>query len=69
MVDNPEWVELDRQLGELQRRHDDLLKDRTPLHPAVQDLALRIEELQRQMANMPRQIPGKLPSPVGRGAG
>ena len=62
MVENPEWSELDRQLGVLERRHDEMLNDRTPLHPAVQDLALRIEELQRQVANMPRQIPGKLPT-------
>jgi hypothetical protein len=69
MVENPEWGELDRQVGVLQRRHDEMLEDRTSLHPAVQELALQIEELERQMANTPRHIAANLPSPVARGAG
>jgi hypothetical protein len=63
MIDNPEWLDLERQLAELQHRRDNLLADRTPLHPAVQDVTVRIEDLQRQMATISRQIPGKLPSP------
>ena len=64
MVDNPNWVQQDHQLGELRRRRADLLKDRTPLHPAVQDVDRRIEEVGQQLASMPRQIPAE-PKAVG----
>ena len=52
MIDNPQWLDLDRQRAALQRRHDDLLVDRTVLHPAVQDVAVRIEELQRRVEGL-----------------
>jgi hypothetical protein len=66
MVDNPEWVELDGRLQKLQRRHDGLLVDRTPLHPAVQDVAVQIDDLKQQMATIPRQVPGeKAQTPEG----
>ena len=58
MVDNPQWLEIQRQLGQLQRRRDSLLIDRTPLHPAVEDVTVQIKDLQRQIATIPRQIPG-----------
>ena len=67
MVDNPDWVEQNQQLGEMRQRRRALLNDRTPLHPAVQDLDNRIEQLERQMAAIPRQIPagasGAVPAP------
>jgi uncharacterized protein involved in exopolysaccharide biosynthesis len=56
MIDNPKWLDLDRRLGELQRRRDSLLINRTPAHPAVEDVAVQIKDLQRQMAAIPRQI-------------
>jgi hypothetical protein len=36
------------------------LVDRTPLHPAVQELTLRIEDVQAQLSVVARKIPGKL---------
>jgi hypothetical protein len=65
MIDNPQWLDLNRRRADLQQRRDNMLHDRTPLHPAVQDLALRIEDLRRQMEGVPKQIAGKLPSPAG----
>ena len=62
MIDNPEWLDLSYQLSELQRRQENLLINRTPLHPAVQSVVMEIEDLQRQMVDTPRQIPGKLPA-------
>jgi hypothetical protein len=59
MIDNPEWLDLNGQLSELKRRRDNLLVDRTPLHPAVQELDLQMKDLQAQMAAVPRQLAGK----------
>ncbi len=64
MTDNPQWVDLDRQLATLQQRHDQLLTDRTPLHPAVQDLAERITAIKEQLAATPRQVPDTKPRPA-----
>lgn len=69
VIENPEWIDLSRQLGELDRRRDALLVDRTPLHPAVQEVAVQIEGLKREMVFIPRQIAGKLPSPTWKGSG
>jgi hypothetical protein len=57
MVDNPQWIALRQELSELRQRHADLLVKRTPLHPAVQDVARRIASLQQQLAATERQIP------------
>lgn len=57
MIDNPDWVEQNHQLAELQQRRRGLLNERTPLHPAVQDIDNRIEQFERQLAAVPRQIP------------
>ena len=64
MVDNPQWLDLDRQLAAMQQRHDQLLVDRTPFHPAVRELAERIEGVRDQLAATPRQIPDTKPRPV-----
>jgi hypothetical protein len=66
MIDNPQWLELNRRRADLQQRRDNMLHDRTPLHPAVQDLALRIEDLRRQMDGVPKQIANKQASRVDR---
>ncbi|MEN6407527.1 MAG: hypothetical protein ABFC77_13780 [Thermoguttaceae bacterium] len=60
-VDNPRWVELDRQLEQRRQQREQLLKTRTPLHPLVRDIDARIDDLRRKMADVPRQIPGKQP--------
>jgi hypothetical protein len=60
-VENPAWLELDRKLAKLKQSRDRLLVDRTPIHPAVREVADSIEEVQRQMAAVPRQIPNSKP--------
>ena len=56
MIDNPKWLDLNRRLGELQQHRDALLVDRTPVHPAVEDVTVRIKDLKQQIAAVPRQI-------------
>ncbi len=56
MIDNPKWVDLNGRLSKLQRRRESLLIDRTPAHPAVEDVTVQIKDLQRQIATIPRQI-------------
>lgn len=57
MIDNPQWLKLERQLAELQQRYDELLVERTPLHPLVVDLAGRTAGIQEKLAATPRRIP------------
>jgi hypothetical protein len=57
MIDNPQWLALDRQLTKLEQRRDEMLVSRTALHPAVQDIGTRILGVQGQLAATPRQIP------------
>ncbi|MBW3599897.1 MAG: hypothetical protein KY475_21820 [Planctomycetes bacterium] len=55
--ENPEWRELAAALEQLRGRRLTLLVDRMPAHPEVQDVQLRIEEVERQLAEIPRFIP------------
>ena len=57
MIDNPLWLDLQRQVADLERRRDQLLVDRTPLHPSVQEIEGRLAEVKEQFAATPRQIP------------
>ncbi len=57
MVMNPRWLELERQSAELTRRREELMIDRTPLHPAVMEVSDKIVEIERKMADIPREIP------------
>ena len=59
--DNPQWLDLNRQLAALQQRYDQLLADRTPLHPSVQELAGRMAGVKNQLATTPRQVPNTAP--------
>lgn len=59
LSDNPDWVDANRQLKILQQRRADLLVDRTPLHPAVQEVENRIEQLQQRVGSLPRHQPGQ----------
>jgi hypothetical protein len=56
LVDNPEWTDLSERLAVLERRRVELLVDRTPAHPAVQDTEDRIAELKRQLSETPKRI-------------
>lgn len=57
MVTNPRWLELERQSAELIRHREELLDDRTHLHPAVREVSDKIVEIERRMADIPREIP------------
>jgi len=57
MIDNPAWLDLQRQVADLEGRRDQLLIDRTPLHPAVQEIDRRLAEAKEQLAATARQIP------------
>ncbi|MBU4273032.1 MAG: hypothetical protein KKE86_05550 [Planctomycetes bacterium] len=57
MVTNPRWLELERQSVALIKRRKELLDDRTHLHPAVREVSDKIVELERRMADIPREIP------------
>ena len=59
--DNPEWIELSERLAALKRRRTELLTDRTPLHPEVQETDLQIAALKRQLATIPREVSAKPP--------
>ena len=48
MVENPQWTEAARRLTDLEERQRMLLFERTPLHPAVQEIAMRISDVRRK---------------------
>jgi hypothetical protein len=57
MIDNPLWLDLRRQVSDLERRRDQLLEDRTPLHPAVREIEGHLADVKEQLSAAPRQIP------------
>ncbi len=57
MIDNPLWLDLHRQIGELEARREQLLIDRTPRHPAVREIDERLAETTEQLAATARRIP------------
>jgi hypothetical protein len=57
MIDNPQWRQRQLKLAELRRQREQLLVNRTPAHPAVQRIDLRIDEAEEALAAIPRQIP------------
>jgi len=59
MVDNPRWQALQNQLVALQREDEQLRTQRTPLHPAVQEMAARIAGVEKQLAAIPPRIPAR----------
>jgi hypothetical protein len=58
LVDNPDWVALNRQLDELLQQRAKLLVDRTPIHPEVQQVEIRIAEAQQRLSETKRWIAG-----------
>ena len=57
MIDNPQWLELQRRLAEFRQCRQQLLTDRTPLHPAVEEIDVRIADAEKQLTTTQRQIP------------
>ena len=54
-ADNPQWLDLHRRFTDLQRRYDELLVERTVLHPAVVDVALRMATIKEQLDVTPQR--------------
>lgn len=54
--ENPRWVRLTRELEGLRSDLAIMLIERTPAHPAVQDLQRRIRELEIHLKSMPRFV-------------
>ncbi|MBN1395669.1 MAG: hypothetical protein JW959_11650 [Pirellulales bacterium] len=55
-MSNPQWLELEREAAKLIERREQLLSIRTDLHPDVVEVSDRIDELERRMAAIPREI-------------
>lgn len=56
MVENPQWAEAARRLAELEERRRVLLLERTPQHPAVVEIQMRIDDMRREMGPIPAKI-------------
>ena len=67
-IENPRWTETRRRLADLEERRKILLFERTPLHPSVQEIEMRIADVRREMAAIPPTIaqaspPTAVPAP------
>lgn len=60
-VANREWAELSRFRDQLREKRLTLLVERTPAHPEVRDIELRLEELERQLAATPQFVESPQP--------
>lgn len=56
LIENPRWLELRQKISRLEQRRDQLLVDRTPLHPAVREIGDEISDARGKLAAIPRQI-------------
>jgi hypothetical protein len=63
-AENSRWTETTGRLAELEARRTNLLPDRTPQHPAVRDIEMRIAELSREMTSIQPRI-SRLPEAQG----
>jgi hypothetical protein len=61
-VDNPRWAEICRRLADLEERRRILLFERTPLHPSVQEIEMRITDVRREMASIPPKVTQEAPA-------
>jgi len=55
-IENPEWVELQRQLAELEHHRAQLLIARTPLHPEVRNVEVRIVRVKQRLDTVPDHL-------------
>ncbi len=58
-VDNPRRVEVSEQLGQLRRRREELLVDRTPAHPLVENIQQRITETEQLLNSIAQTAPSE----------
>ena len=61
-IENPRWTETCRRLADLEERRKSLSLERTPLHPSVQEIEVRISDVRREMASIPPKITPELPA-------
>jgi hypothetical protein len=61
LVDNPEWLDLNAQLGRLLGQRERLLVHLMPAHPQVRQLDAQIKRVEALLAEVPRRIPGRKP--------
>ncbi|MBN2021922.1 MAG: hypothetical protein JW809_03945 [Pirellulales bacterium] len=61
---HPDWARLARQLAAVKAHREQLLVDRTPLHPQVRDADVEIADLERRLAELSQ---GTIPSPSDLG--
>jgi hypothetical protein len=59
MVENPQWVELNDRIAQMEQRRAELLLSRTAMHPSVQDLEGELARSEQQLKEIPRQIPAE----------
>lgn len=55
-IENPSWTEISQRLANLEDRRKDLLRQRTPQHPSVQEIEMQIADARRQMDSIPPKI-------------
>ncbi|MGO9110036.1 MAG: hypothetical protein ACLP9L_12460 [Thermoguttaceae bacterium] len=60
-MENPRWTEICHRLADLEERRKVLLLERTPLHPSVQEIEMRIADVRREMASIPPKITQESP--------
>jgi hypothetical protein len=65
MVENPQWTEAARRLAELEKKRRELLSERTPMHPSVREIEMRIDDTRRDLSSIPAKI-AQAPSGVPR---
>ena len=53
---NPEWVAMRRRLDYARQHHEQLLVERTPLHPMVRAADEEIADLERRLAQIPHEL-------------
>ncbi|MEA1952216.1 MAG: hypothetical protein U9N87_12595, partial [Planctomycetota bacterium] len=53
---NPRWTEMDNKLTRLKARRVEMLETMTPAHPGVQNVESEIENLQRLISSVPREL-------------
>ena len=61
-IENPRWTEIGHRLADLEERRKNLLFERTPLHPSVQEIELRIADVRREMASISPRITQETPA-------
>ena len=61
-IENPRWTDICRRLADLEERRKVLLFERTPLHPSVQEIEIRINDVRREMTSIPPKIAQEPPA-------